>query len=331
MKILFVGGSGIISSACVERACAEGHHVTLLTRGTSDKLRPPPPTARMLVGDIRNQAQTELALGRETFDVVANFVAFEVDHVESDLRLFRGRTGQYVFISSASAYKKPTVSLPITESTPLVNPYWQYSRNKIACEERLLRAYRDEGFPVTIIRPSHTYDRTLLPFDPHGAGGTVLSRIQRGRPVVVHGDGTSLWVLTHHRDFAVGFSGLLGNPAALGEAFHITSDEALPWNEIFRAIASAVGRNVELVHVPSAVIARHHPAWGDGLLGDKAHSVLFDNSKVRRLVPEFRPSIPFFRGAREIVEYHLAHPERLTVDPGVESLMDDLVLRAGSW
>lgn len=331
MKILFVGGSGIISSACAELACAEGHDVTLLTRGDSEKLRPIPRGARSLVADIRNRAQCELALGRETFDVVANFVAFEVGHIEADLALFRGRTGQYVFISSASAYKKPVVSLPITESTPLENPFWEYSRNKIACEDRLVRAYRDEGFPITIVRPSHTYDRTLLPFDPYGAGGTVLSRIVRGLPVVVHGDGTSLWVLTHHRDFALGFVGLLGHPAAIGEAFHITSDEALPWNEVFGAIGKALGRRPTLVHVPSDVIARHHPEWGAGLLGDKAHSVSFDNSKIRRLVPSFRPSIPFFRGAREIVDYHLAHPERITVDARVEALMDDLVARARSW
>src|SRR5690606_2804442 len=225
-------------------------------------------------------------------------------------------------------------------------------RDKIACEERLIRAHREEGFPVTIVRPSHTYDETLLPFDPYGGGYTVLDRILRGRPVVVHGDGTSLWVLTHHQDFARGFVGLLGPPAAIGEAFHITSDaalpwhdicrparraagaphiasdEALPWNEIFRAVGRAAGvREPRLVHVPSDVIAREHPEWGAGLLGDKAHSVIFDNTKVKRLVPDFRPTIPFHRGAREIVAYHLRHPERCVVDPTVNELMDRLVAR----
>src|SRR6186713_372434 len=279
MRILFVGGTGIISSACSALAMQNGMELHLLVRGSSSSKRPPPAGAILHHADARDIQATRQALGSLTFDAVVDFVAFTTDHIECDLELFAPLTQQLVFISSASAYHKPVRFLPITESTPLFNPFWQYSRDKIACEERLLRAYREQGVPITIVRPSHTYDKTLLPFDPHGAGATVLSRIDRGLPVVVHGDGTSLWTLTHHKDFAVGLVGLLGNPAALGEAFHITSDEQLPWNEVVGCIARAAGKEVNIVHVSSDTIAREHPGWGAGLLGDKAHSVIFDNSK----------------------------------------------------
>jgi nucleoside-diphosphate-sugar epimerase len=325
MKVLFVGGTGIISSACSRLALERGIELYLLCRGKS--VRSVAAGARVLRADIRDDASVRRALGDASFDAVVNFIAFRPADVERDLELFRGRTGQYVFISSASAYAKPVVSLPIVESTPLRNPFWQYSRDKIACEDRLLLAHREEGFPITIVRPSHTYDETLLPFDPYGGGYTVLDRMLRGRPVVVHGDGTSLWVLTHHRDFARGLVGLLGHPAAAGEAFHITSDEALPWNEIYRAVARAAGVEARLVHVPSAIIAREHAEWGAGLLGDKAHSVLFDNTKIKRFVPDFRATIPFHVGAREIVAYHLNHPNFCQVDAAVDALMDRLVER----
>lgn len=324
MRILLIGGTGIISSACARLAVERGFEVHSLTRGDSARIRPLPEECIVHRADVRDGSATRAALGELTFDAVIDFIAFEPHHVELDLELFRGRTRQLVFISSASAYKKPVVSLPITESTPLANPFWQYSRNKIACEERLLRAYRDENFPVTIVRPSHTYDETLLPFDPHGAGGTVLARLDQGKPIVVHGDGTSLWTLTHHADFALGLVGLLGHPAALGEAFHITSDESIPWNEVVLCIARAAGRPAHLVHVPSDVIVREHPDWGAGLLGDKAHSVIFDNTKIKRLVPEFQATIPFWQGAREIVAYHRLHPELCQVDPQVDALMDRL-------
>jgi len=325
MKVLFIGGTGIISSACSRLALERGIDLHLLCRGQS--LRSVAAGARVLRADIQDAASVRRALGDASFDAVVNFIAFRPADVERDLELFRGRTAQYVFISSASAYAKPVVRLPIVESTPLRNPFWQYSRDKIACEDRLLRAYREEGFPVTIVRPSHTYDETLLPFDPYGGGYTVLDRMLRGRPVVVHGDGTSVWVLTHHRDFARGFVGLLGHPAVLGEAFHITSDEALPWNEIYRAIARAAGVEARLMHVPSAVIAREHAEWGAGLLGDKAHSVLFDNTKIKRFVPDFQATIPFHVGARQIVAYHVSHPNVCEVDPALNALMDRLVER----
>ena len=329
MRILFVGGTGIISSACSELAVKRGHELHLLVRGNSSSKRRPPAQAILHHADVRDLAQTKAALGNLTFDAVVDFVAFTEDHITTDLELFGTTTKQLVFISSASAYHKPVRYLPITESTPLHNPFWQYSRDKIACEELLFRAYKESGVPVTIVRPSHTYDKTLLPFDPHGAGTTVLSRIDRELPVVVHGDGTSLWTLTHHSDFAVGLVGLLGNPAAIGEAFHITSDEQLPWNEVVGNIARAAGKTVKIVHVASDTIAQEHPGWGAGLLGDKAHSVIFDNSKIKRFVPEFRAQVPFHQGAREIVAYYRMHPELCVVDKDIDALMDRLVNKYG--
>jgi nucleoside-diphosphate-sugar epimerase len=322
MKILLIGGTGIISSACSERILAQGYELFLLCRGQSP--RAVPKGAHVLRGDIRDPVSARRALGDLKFDAVANFIAFEPAHIETDLSLFEGRTQQYLFISSASAYKKPVDHWPITEATPLHNPFWEYSRNKIACEERLLRAYRERGFPITLVRPSHTYDKTLLPFDPYQAGYTVLTRLRQGKPVVVHGDGTSLWVLTHHQDFAKGFVGLLGHPKAVGEAFHITSDEVLTWNQIYTLVANAAGVAPNLVHVPSQRIAKEHPAWGAGLLGDKTHSVIFDNSKLKQLVPDFVATIPFARGAREIVRFYDENPNFEPLRPDVDELMDRL-------
>jgi nucleoside-diphosphate-sugar epimerase len=321
MRALFIGGTGIISSACASLALERGVELYLLQRGQTTR-RKPPAGARLLRADISDPAGVRRALGDLSFDVVANFVVFTPEQIERDIELFQARTLQYVFIGSASAYHTPPRRLPVTESTPLVNPFWQYSRNKIACEERLLRAYREQDFPFTIVRPSHTYDPTLLPM--HG-GWTVVERMRRGQPVIVHGDGTSLWTLTHHRDFARGFVGLLGNDGALGEAFHITSDEWLSWNQIFETMGHAAGVEPKLVHVPSEVIAAYDPEWGASLLGDKAHSMVFDNTKIKRLVPEYRAGIPFARGAEEIVAWYDADPERRLFDPALDALLDRLV------
>lgn len=320
MKVLFIGGTGTISSACSQLAVERGIELYLFNRGRT--ARPAAEGAHVLCGDIRDGAATEATLGGFTFDVVVDWIAFTPEHVEADIELFRGHTGQYIFISSASAYQKPPARLPITESTPLDNPYWAYSRAKIACEERLIQAYRAEKFPVTIVRPSHTYDRTRLPF--HGRY-TVIDRMRRDKPVIVHGDGTSLWVLTHHKDFAKGFVGLMGNQRAIGEAFHITSDEVLSWNQIYTILARAAGAEPRLVHVPSEAIAAFDPDWGASLLGDKAHSVIFDNTKIKRLVPDFAASIPFFRGAEEILAWFDADPTRRTVDDAVNRLMDTII------
>ncbi len=320
MRILFIGGTGIISSACTPLALSRGIETYLLCRGRSPRLVPE--GAKVLRGDIRDCESARRALGELTFDAVVDWVAFTPHHVEADLELFRGRTRQYVFISSASAYQTPPARLPVTESTVLANPVWQYSRDKIACEERLVRAYREEGFPITIVRPSHTYDATLLP--PQG-GWTVIDRMRRGRPVVVHGDGSSLWVLTHHRDFAKGLVGLLGLDAAIGEALHITSDELLTWDRIHQILARAAGTEARLVHVPSEVIARYDREWGDSLLGDKTHSMIFDNTKIKRLVPDFSATIPFSRGAEEIVAWYDADPARRQVDPAFDALTDRII------
>ncbi len=329
MKILFIGGTGIISSACSRLAVERGMDLYLLNRGKTTQ-RQAPEGATVLQGDIRDPAAVQAALGHKTFDAVVNWIAFTPDQVEQDLALFRGRTGQYIFISSASAYHKPVRSLPITESTPLHNPYWQYSRNKIACEERLLRAYREEAFPITIVRPSHTYDRTLLPFHERW---TVVERMRRGLPVVVHGDGTSLWVLTHHRDFAKGFVGLLGRSQALGEAYHITSDESLTWNQIFEIVAQVAGApEPRLVHVPSELIAAFDPQWGASLLGDKAYSVIFDNTKIKRMAPDYVAAIPFRQGAEEILAWFEEDPARQVVDPACDAQLEAIIAAyQGAW
>jgi len=320
MRVLFIGGTGVISSACSQLAVERGIDLYLLNRGRSE--RPVPAGAHVLQADARDAASIRGALAGMAFDVVASWIAFTPDHVAADMDLFQGRTAQYVFISSASVYQKPLNNLPITESTPLHNPFWEYSRGKIACEERLMRAYREQRFPITIVRPSHTYDRTLLPMRGRY---TVVNRMRQGKPVVVHGDGTSLWVLTHHRDFAKGFVGLLGNPHAIGEAFHITSDEVLTWNHIFESVARAANAETRIVHVPSDLIAAFDSDWGSSLLGDKAHSVIFDNTKIKRVVPDFTATVPFARGAEEIIAWYDADPVRQIVDEAFDRLLDTII------
>ncbi len=324
MKVLFIGGTGIISSACASLAIEQGMELWLLNRGQSS--RPAPEGARVLHGDIRDSDSVSRALGDMKFDVVVDWIAFTPEHIENDLELFRGRTGQYIFISSASAYQTPPVSLPVTESTPLYNPFWNYSQAKIACEERLVRVYREEKFPATIVRPSHTYDRTTLPLR---GGYTTLNRMRQGKKVIVHGDGTSLWVLTHHRDFAKGFVGLIGNSRAIGDAFHITSDELLTWNQIYEITAKAAGTEARIVHIPSNVIAKYNREWGDGLLGDKAHSMIFDNTKIKRAVPGFAATIPFSRGVEEIIAWYDADPARQVVDNSLDKQMDEIIADYG--
>lgn len=322
MKALFIGGTGNISSACSQLALERGVELYLLNRGQS--LRPLPEGARVINADIRDPNAVREALGSMRFDVVADFIAFTPQHIETDLQLFRGRTGQYLFISSASAYQTPPATLPVTEAAILDNPVWQYSRDKAACEERLLRAYREEKFPFTVVRPSHTYSAVYVPV--HG-NWTTIDRMLRGLPVIVHGDGTSLWTLTHSSDFAKGFVGLMGNSHAIGEAYHITSDEWLTWNQIHEILASAVGVQPELVHVPSDLIAVYDPIWGESLLGDKAHSFILDNSKIKRVVPDFVCTTPFSRGAEEIIAWHRADPARQQVDENFNAICER-ILRA---
>lgn len=319
-KILFVGGTGVISSACSRLAVERGYELFLLNRGRTS--RPVPEAAHLFTEDVRQRESFETALADHHFDVVVQWIGFTPDHIERDIDLLRGRVGQYIFISTASAYKTPPTSLPVTESTLLDNPFWEYSRDKIACEERLIRAYREEKFPFTIVRPSHTYDQTRFPIR---GGYTMLHRMRQGKSVVVPGDGTSLWTLTHHEDFAVGFVGLFANPRAIGGDFHITSDEWLTWNQIYTLIADAAGVEAKLVHVPSHLIAAFDPDWGGSLLGDKSHSMIFDNTKIKRLVPDFNPTIPFSQGAREIVGWYDADPKRQIVDEKFNALNDSLI------
>ncbi len=321
MKVLFIGGTGIISSACSHLAIARGIELYHLNRGQTS-YRPVPDSVIQLQGNIHDRTSYEAALGEHQFDAIVQWIAFVPEQVQQDIEILRGRTKQYLFISSASAYQTPPSRLPITESTILDNPFWEYSRNKIACEERLVKVWRDEKFPMTIVRPSHTYDKTLFP--THG-GYTVLDRMLKGKPLVVHGDGTSLWTLTHHKDFAVGLVGLLGNSAAIGDVFHITADEWLSWNQIYQEIARAAGVEAKLVHIPSETIARYDKDWGNSLLGDKTHSMIFDNSKIRRVVPDFNPKIPFSEGARQIVAWHEADPERQIVDEKFDTLNDRMI------
>jgi nucleoside-diphosphate-sugar epimerase len=324
LKVLFIGGSGVISSACSRVAVESGIELFVLNRGRN-AVRPLPPGVSTLRADIREPRSVRDVIKDLEFDAVVDWVAFTPAHVRADLDLFRGRTGQYVFISSASAYQTPPARMPVTESTPLRNPYWQYSRDKIACEDMLVAAYRGEGFPATIVRPSHTYDRTLVPFD---GGWTVLGRMLAGKPVIVHGDGTSLWTLTHHDDFARAFVPLLAHPRTIGEAIHITSDDVLTWNQIAVSLAAALGVAARLVHVPSDAIAAAEPDWGAGLLGDKAHSMVFDNAKVRSIVPGWRAVIPFEQGAGQIVDWYLADPARQVTDTALDAVMDKL---AAAW
>jgi nucleoside-diphosphate-sugar epimerase len=324
LSVLFIGGTGNISSACAEVALAHGIDLTVLNRGKSS-LRSVPDGVRTLTADIRDIAAFRAVLAGREFDAVVDFIAYVPEHVGTDIELLSGRTGQYVFISSASAYAKPVAMLPIRESTPLRNPYWAYSRDKIACEERLAAEYRECAFPVTVVRPSHTYDRTSVPVL---GGWTAIDRMRRGEPVVVQGDGTSLWVLTHHADFARAFVQLLGRPQAIGDTFHITGDEAQPWDQIYRTLGRAAGVEPELVHVSSEQIAKTVPDWGPGLLGDAAHSVIFDNTKVRQLVPGWQATIPWAQGAREVIEWFDADRARRVVDPVAEANISSLIATA---
>jgi nucleoside-diphosphate-sugar epimerase len=321
LRVLFIGGSGVISSACSRVAVEHGIDLFVLNRGRSTD-RPLPPGVTTLRADVREPRSVRQEIKDLHFDAVVDWVAFTPDQVRTDIELFSGRTGQYVFISSASAYQTPPARVPVTESTPLRNPFWAYSRGKIACEDLLVAAYRERGFPATIVRPSHTYDQTSVPFD---GGWTVLGRMLAGKPVIVHGDGTSLWTLTHHKDFARAFVPLLAHPRTLGEAIQITSDDVLTWNQIAEALAAALGVSARVVHVPSDAIAAADPDWGAGLLGDKAHSMIFDNAKVRGLVPGWRAMIPFEQGAREIADWYRADRARQISDARLDAVMDKLV------
>lgn len=327
LKVLFIGGTGLISQAVSRRVVERGFELYLLNRGQRPSFAPV--GAKIIHGDIRDEEAVKEALSDKHFDVVVDWVAFTKEHAETDIRLFLGKTDQYIYISSASAYQKPPAHYLITESTPLANPYWQYSRDKIVSEERLMEAYRSDGFPVTIVRPSFTYGDTMIPASLNSwqHPWSLVERMREGKEILVHGDGTSLWTMTHNTDFAKGFVGLLGNQQALGHAFHITSDEVLTWDQIYQAIGKAAGVEPRLVHVPSEFLVRCNPEYEGGLLGDKAASVVFDNTKIKRFVPEYHASVTFLQGMQRTVKSFEMHPERCTVDDAWNHEMD-AILRA---
>lgn len=327
MNVLFIGGTGIISTAITKRlAEMDGVNLFLVNRGNRSSVIPENVT--VINADINDEDFVREQIKDLSFDAVCDFIAFVPEHLERDFRLFKGKTKQFMYISSASAYQKPLSNYRITEGTPLANPYWEYSRNKIACEDFLMKMYRENGFPITIIRPSHTYDERSVPLGVHGKFGSwqIVKRMIEGKLVIVHGDGTSLWTMTHNSDFAKAFVGLIGNAHAIGEAFQITSDETLTWNQIYKAIADALGVELKPYHVSSDFLAAvsDYDLCGS-LIGDKANSVVFDNSKLKRAVPDFVPTVRFDQGVKKTIDYVLSHKECQVEDPEFDAWCDKVI------
>ena len=337
MKILLIGGTGTISSAITRQLAESGHELWVLNRG--NRKNEVPVGVRQVICDINDEAEVLRQTGDQVFDAVCEFIGFLPSQVERDIRLFCGRTRQYVYISSASAYNKPAASHVITEGTALANPYWEYSRNKIACEELLMKTYREEGFPVTIVRPSHTYCERSVPVSVHGPKGSwqVLKRMLEGKPVLIQGDGSSLWTLTWNEDFARGFIGLLGNPKAIGEAFQIMSDEQLTWNQIYQSVANVLGVTFKPYYASSDFLAAVSPMEYDftgNLLGDKSVTVVFDCTKLKRAVPGFCATTRFDEGVRRCVDYLMSHPELQVEDPEFDAWCDIVIAtleKAKEW
>lgn len=331
MKALFVGGTGIISTAIVNRLVKELHwEVWLINRGNRNHVLPE--GVHQIIADINDEEAVAEKIKDLTFDTICEFIGFTVDQVERDYRLFKDKTRQYIYISSASAYHKPAASYIVNEGTTLANPHWQYSRDKITCEEFLMKKYREEGFPVTIVRPSHTYDERNIPLGVHGKNGfwQVIQRMMAGKPVIIQGDGSSLWTLTFNMDFAIGFTGLMGNRHAIGEAFQITGDETLTWNQIYATIADALGVKLNAYHVSSEFLSAAGDKYGydfeGSLIGDKSVSVVFDNSKLKRVVPDMRTNVCFHQGVRIALDYVLAHPEECCIeDPEFDAWCDRVI------
>lgn len=326
MKILLIGGTGTISMAITRLLAKRGDQIYLLNRGNRKEALPE--NVKTITADMENEEETAKKLEGMTFDCVGEFIGFVPEQVERDYRLFRDKTRQYIYISSASAYQKPLKDYIITEETPLVNPYWEYSRNKIACEKYLMDRYREDGFPVTIVRPSHTYDERSVPLGVHGNGGSwqVVKRIMEGKRVIIHGDGTSLWTITHNSDFAKGYAGLIGRPEAIGQAYHITSDESVSWNRIYEAVADALGVKLNPYYVASQTLAEMSSYDFTGsLIGDKANSVVFDNAKIKSLIPDFRAEIRAEDGIGMTVRNILAHPELQKEDEEFDVWCDNVI------
>jgi nucleoside-diphosphate-sugar epimerase len=325
MKVLFIGGTGNISLAVTQLAAARGIELTLLRRG--ERAADLPEGVKTIVADVTDESAVDKALDDRHFDSIVDWIAFKPDQIERDIRLFRGRTNQFVFISSASAYQRPVGHYLITESTPLANPYWQYSRDKIACEERLMLAYREEGFPITIVRPSLTYGDTqiVLAVNSWQKSFTAIDRMRRGKKVIVPGDGTSLWCITHNSDFAKGFVGLLGHRQAIGHAFHITGDEVMTWNQFYRITEQAAGVEAKIVHIASDFLGACNPDEIGSLTGDKASSVVFDNSKIKRFVPDYCATVPFAEGIQRTVNWFDADAARRVIDNEANAKWDKII------
>ena len=326
MKILFIGGTGTISMAITKELAKKDVDLYLLNRG--NRTSELPENVKVINVDINDEELVKEKIKDLEFDSICDFIGFVPEQVERDYRLFKGKTKQYMYISSASAYNKPVRSYVINEGTSLANPYWEYSRNKIACEELLMKLYREEGFPVTIIRPSHTYDERSVPLGVHGNKGSysIIKRMLEGKPVIIHGDGTSLWTMTHNSDFAKGFIGLIGNPHAIGEAFQITNDETLTWNQIYECIAKALNVKLNAYHVSSEFLAAVSDYdFTGGLIGDKANSVVFDNTKLKSVVPEFRPTVHFEDGIRKTIENVLSKKELQIEDEEFDKWCDKVI------
>jgi nucleoside-diphosphate-sugar epimerase len=325
MKVLFIGGTGTISSAVSELAVKKGIKLFMLNRGNRNEFFPE--GATLIKGDIRNIEATRKALEDYEFDVVVNWIAFTVDHIKTDIELFKGRVKQYIFISSASVYQKPPTHYLVDESTPLYNPYWQYAKDKIACEKLLVEEYQQNNFPVTIVRPSYTYNKTTIPFifNSRENRWTLVDRMIKGKKIIVPGDGNSLWTITHSTDFAKGFVGLIGNVKANGHPFHITSDEVLTWNQFADIIGDAVGVKPNIIHIPSDFIGALSPENLGGLLGDKSVSIVYNNSKIKNFVPGFTATVPFSEGIRESIKWHKENLSRCTVDDKFNDLCDRII------
>ena len=327
-KTLFIGGTGTISTAISKRiAQSDEWELYVLNRGSRNNILPSN-VHSIVVNDVNDEAEVTKALNGLSFDCVCDFICFVPSQIERDYRIFKGITKQFMFISSASAYQKPLGNYVINEGTPLANPYWQYSRDKIACEDFLMKKYREEQFPITIIRPSHTYDERSIPLGVHGKNGSwqVVKRMLEGKPVIIHGDGTSLWTFTHNSDFAKGFVGLMGNPHAIGEAFQITSDESVTWNQAYQSIADALGVEFKPYYVSSEFLAAISDYDFTGsLIGDKANSVVFDNTKLKRAVPDFKATVRFDQGVRKTIEFVLAHPEYQKEDKEFDAWCDAVI------
>ncbi|MFA6598908.1 MAG: NAD-dependent epimerase/dehydratase family protein [Ignavibacteriaceae bacterium] len=319
MKILFIGGTGVISSACSELCIERGFDLFLLNRNQS--VKKPHPDAKVILADIRDVDTVKEKLSKEKFDVVVDWIAYSEEHVKNDFELFNDRTDQYIFISSASTYHKPPIKAPLTEDTPLHNPFWEYSQNKINCENYLMQKFHEQKFPATICRPSHTYDKTRFPL--YG-NFTAFNRMKLNKNIIIHGDGKTLWTLTNAKDFAKGFIGLIGNPKTIGESYHITSDEVLTWNQIAETIAAAAGLELKITHMSAEFISKYDAEWGRNITGDKGYDTTFDNSKIRSVVPDFKATIPYHEGVKEVIDWY-SEKENQIVNAEVDLMMDKMI------